>query len=246
MILLVDIGNTRLKWAFLTQDEFEFGGALNYTEENFLSLLASIWTSISLPERVIIANVAGDKIANLLQRWINDHMRCRISFMVTKKEYLGLVNAYQYPNQFGVDRWMAMLAIWNEFDAGFCLVGCGTALTFDAVNNEGKHLGGLILPGIDLMKTALIEKLPGCRQPEPRNRAEGNLLANNTFDAITGGCLYTTVAFINHLTTDLIEEIGDNINFMITGGSAQKVLPLLQYDYQYRPHLVLEGLSLLA
>lgn len=246
MILLVDIGNTRLKWAFLHRDEFEFGGAISYSNDSLLSLLSSIWSSITYPERVIVSNVAGDKIVVLLQQWILDNFHCKVQFIVTKKEHLRLVNAYSIPSQLGVDRWLAMLGIWNQHQSGFCVVDCGTAVTFDAVDNQGNHLGGLILPGLDLMQSSLLTKLPGCRQPEPRNHIQTNILANNTYHAISGGCLYAVAAFIDELTADLLEELGENAQCIMTGGNAQKVMPMLQHDYLYKPHLILEGLTLMA
>lgn len=245
MILLVDIGNTRIKWAYMSNGTFEYGGALIYAHDNFLTLLSSIWAFIEVPERIIVSNVAGDKIARLLYQWNSEHLQSKIQFATTKKQELGVTNAYTNPEQFGIDRWMSMLAIWQEYQTKFCLVDCGSAITFDAVDGQGKHLGGLILPGIDLMQTTLIEKLPGCQQAELNKRLQNSLLANNTFHAMSGGCLYAAVAFIDQLTSDISEELGDPMQCIITGGSAQKILPLLQFDYRYKPHLVLKGLALI-
>jgi len=123
-------------------------------------------------------------------------------------------------------------------------VDCGTAATIDVLQQNGQHLGGLILPGIALMRSALLDGTTVVID----NSEESNsmLFARNTHDAIQGGGLYAMIATIDRVFQDVEAELGVEVKRVLTGGDASTLLPLLQGDIKYLPDLVLQGLFVIA
>ena len=129
-------------------------------------------------------------------------------------------------------------------NSSLCIIDCGSAVTIDVLAGDGEHQGGLIIPGLGLMRDSLTEKI----QTDANVRTEStiSLLARDTWSAISGGTLYTLVAAIDRITTDLRNEMKANLICIITGGDAKDLLPLLSGEYIFRPNLVLEGLAVIA
>ena len=153
--LLLDAGNTHLHWGIGENGEIHKTGLINQwkIEEQGISVLTT-----RLPrhvDAVIASNVAGQTFATRLAGVIGAHCGRDVHFVSSKKSELGLTNAYSEPRTMGVDRWVAMIGAWTEFQSACLVVDAGTAVTIDAIDNDGNHLGGQILPGIGLMASAL-------------------------------------------------------------------------------------------
>jgi type III pantothenate kinase len=125
------------------------------------------------------------------------------------------------------------------------VIDCGTAITIDAIAAEGTHLGGLIVPGMDLMSTALAEAAPGV-QLQGQDNQEVSLLGRSTEAAVSGGVLYAAVSLIDRVSLDLTTELGSGTTILLTGGDARRILPLLSSKPDYDPDLVLKGLAVFA
>src|SRR3569832_603245 len=153
------------------------------------------------------------------------------------------------------------LTEWQQYDAArgkndslrltteiiTCIVDAGTAITLDDLSTDGHHLGGLIMPGIELMRRSLLERSEGIRaataSPE---RGDITLLARDTQSGVDGGTLYAAVAAIDRVMQDVGTELGETLTRVITGGDAERLLTLLHGQYHHVPDLVLHGLAIIA
>lgn len=246
MIFLIDIGNTQFKWAELHGGQLKFGGSQHYAHQPLENLFNQQWSNLEKPQTVLISNVAGEEFAQHILEWIKQHWQLRGVLLTTEKSRLGLINGYENPNQLGVDRWMSMLAAWQLFQSAFFLVSCGTAITIDVVKANGQHEGGLIIPGLDLMRLALTEHTARCHWN--RHETQNNPLhwGVNTQTGIEMGTLQAAAAFINQAAKQSEQESSAPIHYILTGGDAKQLLPLLHQTYDYHPYLCLEGLAVVA
>ena len=242
-ILLVDVGNSRLKWAFAEGKELDGRGSAEYQLPALADTLDGDWSDLARPERVMVASVAGDVAQDTLRSWVESHWDAESEFLVPCRTSHGVTNAYKTPERLGADRWAALIAAYHRHGGPCCIVDCGTAITIDALSGTGEHLGGLILPGLTMMRQALVENT---RQIGPVARGNVSLLARNTEDGVTAGTLYTAVAAIDRIVADVAAELGSRVSRIATGGDAEVLLPLLTGSWQHEPELVLQGLVFLA
>lgn len=242
MMLLVDIGNTRVKWATLedgrlsTQQAEEHAGWEQQQWRHWLHSIPGI-------RGLLVANVAGEGTAALL----GDAARGEglgLEFVDSGAELGGMRNAYRVPGQLGVDRWVAMFGAHRLQRGHCCVLDVGTAATVDAVAQDGTHLGGYIVPGPRLMVSSLHT---GTRELAGRSRAkfdaEESGLADNTRDAIERGCATCVAAFADRVVEDVGRRLGERPALWVTGGGAGEVLPLLRSPARWTPDLVLRGLA---
>lgn len=243
MNLLVDVGNSRIKWR--TQDQVQAGTmrAVAYDKDNAGACLDLHWRDLQPPACVWVANVAGEGVARELCNWINVHWRSEVRFAVVTRAAGGVRNAYSDTGTLGVDRWLALIAARHKYGAA-CIVDCGTAVTIDGLDAGGRHLGGLILPGAAMMQAALIAATSGI--PASTGTAPGSGLADNTAQAVRNGCMLAIAALIDRSAAAMKSELQNGLTCVITGGGAGEILPLLQTGFVHEPQLVLEGLAVIA
>ncbi|MFP5506155.1 MAG: type III pantothenate kinase [Gammaproteobacteria bacterium] len=247
MILLLDAGNSRLKWALLRNGHFEHGGTLDQTVEAIKELANAAWGHIDAPEAVLVANVAGEPLRRALNAWTKRRWKLTPTYVAADAERFGIRNAYREPARLGVDRWLALLAARELYPGPLCVVDCGTALTVDVLAHDDRHLGGLIIPGMQLMRDALTARAEGIRgQIDQATHEQVTLLGTDTGSAVAGGTLYAEVAFIDRIFADLRAELGSKLRCIITGGDAQRLQPLLGCRAEYQADLVLLGLARIA
>lgn len=238
MKLLIDIGNTRLKWANYESGKIGNSGAIFHGQECINTELLNAWEGISVPDAMIIACVSSQTIKQQLisaakARWPGIF----IQEVYTEKEARGVSNAYSDHMKLGVDRWLAMLAAYHQYAAAVCIVDCGTAITLDVVNAQGQHLGGMIMPGINLMKQALYQ---GTADLNICSATHGLGLANNTEAAIFNGNLNSVKGFIEYG----LAEFKGPVQLILTGGDADYLLETLKLEGVVENELVLKGLAL--
>jgi type III pantothenate kinase len=189
-------------------------------------------------------------MAGALDGWVNQHWQLSVEYVHPAASGFGVTNAYSEPQDLGVDRWLAIIAAYQRAKGAVCVIDCGTALTVDVVDGKGQHLGGLILPGLGMMRDSLLQRAEGIDY-EPENEpfsddAVPTLLANDTQGAVEAGSLYASIAFIERVVADLEREVGQAMQVLLTGGDAPDIEPLLARELDYSPRLVLEGLALMA
>lgn len=241
MILLIDIGNTRIKWGVLKNNKVNYGGAFFYKNLPLEAAFAMNWAPLSM-SRVAISNVGGKLIGDAVAGWLLKNKKIKAEFFFAEPECFGLRLGYTQPKTFGMDRFFAMLACWHNIQSAFVLLGCGSATTFDAVMSTGQHLGSLIAPGLYLQHTA-IAQLANCAIPSEMS-VQQQALGKSTAEAISQGTIQLISGFFNHQVHALAHQTEAAFRYVITGGDAESILPFLNFPCEYRPHIVLEGLAI--
>lgn len=242
MILLVDIGNSAIKWACtetfenLVNADFEF-----YTHTRLSEVLDSIWIKIDNPEQILVSNVSGKEVEQSVTQWCQDNWQLEPVYLQVEDNVCGVKLAYKDISQLGVDRWLAIIAAWNKIQHALCVVDCGTAVTVDGVTGSGQHLGGMILPGIELMQQSLLERASGISKI--KHMMGNEQLADNTQQGIASGTTMAIVALIDRMVKNMQKDLDSNLACIITGGGAKNILHLLGSHFEYDPHLVLHGLK---
>ncbi|MGH8336955.1 MAG: type III pantothenate kinase, partial [Gammaproteobacteria bacterium] len=206
-------------------------------------VLMQVWAKLPQPERIIVANVAGKPMAENISRYAREHFKLTPEFVMPAAQAGGVTNGYQNPAQLGADRWAAMLAAHQRHRGPVCVIGCGTAITVDTLTREGRHLGGLIAPGLGVMHRALADAAAAIAfEPD----AQVTLYASDTRSAVSAGIVYAAAGFIERAATQIRAQQGAETEFLLTGGDAGQLQPQLQGRFTLAPHLVLEGLAVLA
>jgi type III pantothenate kinase len=237
MNLLIDMGNTRLKWAIESNVDIVLGEPIDNAKIN-RSALIQLWRDIASPNQLAISCVSTSQLFDLVVVTVNELWpRIPVVRVLSKTQGFGVINAYQEPEKLGVDRWLSLIAGYDRYRKALCIVGCGTAITLDRVDASGRHLGGLISPGLRLMKEALAlntENLGLNEIPYPFG------LATFTDAAIYNGVLSAACGFIEHA----LKSQPDAPQLLLTGGDAETISAHLSMPAIIDPDLVFRGLSL--
>jgi len=244
MILLLDAGNTAVKWGLGEAGKVVTSGSFIHSGNDVNVQATQSWSAMPTPAGVNIANVAGAQLGKQLCAWISQQWGLVPEFITTTSQACGVTNAYAVPENLGVDRWVALIGAHHHSSSAKCVVDCGTAITLDMLGADGVHQGGLILPGVEMLQQLLLSntavKNTSCTQ-EPEK-----LFAMCTEDAVNGGALYMAVAAIDRIVADMAAAAGAPPDVVITGGDASRILTLLTCLARHDPELVLKGLAILA
>src|ERR1700720_71948 len=153
MILVIDVGNTRLKWAWLTSTGLSDQQAVVHRDAKPGIWTTALFESGQKPQRVLVSNVAGPVMAKTLTRLTKKVFRVDIEFVTAAQEYHGLTNGYLDPSLLGADRWLALIGAWTKARSALCVVDAGTAVKVDWVGAGGQGPRGLIGPRSHMMRT---------------------------------------------------------------------------------------------
>jgi type III pantothenate kinase len=243
--LLFDAGNTRLKWGYYTRGRISKSGSVTHEqlrEKGYAALTSRMPRNIT---HAAASNVAGPGMATKLSSVIGLHAAVDIRFAHCQKHAFGVTTSYKQPRRLGVDRWVAMIGAWNEFRCALCIVDAGTALTIDVLDRTGQHLGGQIIPGIDMMGDSLRLRASNIAAAKRKssNPGEGlGIFGKSTDDAIAYGSLSAACGAIERATRRL-RSAAMRPKIVLTGGDASRILKQLNSNEIHRPNLVLQGLS---
>lgn len=236
--LLVDIGNSRVKWALAEAGAWLAEGACALAET---AVLFADWNRFPTPARVMAANVAGDEpAASIAAYW-----QARGVPPVWAKAAAacaGVRNLYDVPEQLGSDRFAALVGAWGRRHGACLVVSAGTAVTIDALDGRGEFIGGLILPGRRLMQQSLaagthaLEEVAGEVRDFPRNTA----------DAMTSGIARALGAAVEASHRRLAARAKTPPACLMTGGDAEWLSRQVQIGAIIAPKLVLEGLLIMS
>jgi len=248
MHIVIDVGNTRIKWGEAEDGRLANIGIVVHRGERERAL-ASL--AAALPEnvtRTIVANVAGDLLARDLTELLRMRARIAPEFVAVKAEEFGVRCAYADPSRLGVDRWIAVLAAHHLAPGAACVIDAGTAVTFDAVDARGKHLGGLILPGPRLLAAALARNTSDIGATEaPGARPSGlDLLGRSTDTAVGNGAMLALTGALERAIAAVEGSLKERPKVYLTGGDADLVQAWLESEAELRRDLVLEGLVLFS
>lgn len=243
MKLLIDAGNSHIKWASLE------GNALSPMETGTLDvdadrILPATIFGLSRPELVVVSNVAGHRVAQAIRDEAKRHYDIDARFAVAEKQAFGVRNAYAEPAKLGADRWAAMIGAFTELGGPVCVVDAGTAFTVDVVAGDGLHLGGLIAPGLELMVKSLRDRTSDIVALENAQTVnESGMLADNTADALRNGALNALAGMVERAIAQAEALLDQETRVVVTGGDAGRIRAALRRPATYNPALVLQGLA---
>jgi type III pantothenate kinase len=243
--LLFDIGNTRLKWGIADDGAIVRTGGISHeklAERGFNALTAKLPTRV---DAVLVSNVAGSGFATRLAGVVGMHCGCDVRFAKSERTAFGVTNGYRQPRQLGVDRWAALIGARAETRSALCIVDAGSAITIDALDRHGQHMGGQIIPGLRLMGASLKDNTAGISSLNVRAGDPGTgmaLFADGTARAVQAGALNAVCGAVERSLRILRAE-GMRPKVILTGGGAEPILRELTGNVIHRPHLVLQGLA---
>jgi type III pantothenate kinase len=243
MKLLLDLGNTRLKWAVAAADGWSARGAVAWDDDVPVALKQA-WNNVGPLERVLGASVVNEEREAQLADVVKQLFAQEVAWVRTPAEACGVRNAYAEPQRLGVDRFLAMVAAHAAGHAPCVLAGIGTALTLDALTADGQHLGGLIAPGPLLMQQSLLGATARVRPERPGAIRD---VADNTADAVASGCWQAVAALIERFAKNIASQHPDGAQrLLLDGGDAEALLPLLGVPANVAADSVLRGLLVWA
>lgn len=260
MKLLLDIGNTRIKWACASNGALQQSGCIVHRGKSVGSLCEALRSLPVEPEFAAAVNVAGDALGAAVAEVVHDRWGLSLRLIGAASQWGEVRNGYTDPTQLGADRWAAIVAAWQHYRADLCVVDAGTAVTIDLVRADGGHLGGVILAGRLLAQTALLGETADLADfargaPGP---GDFNWFGRSTSEAIARGVDFALSAAVEAAVrafpragfaptaTNSAAAMAASPLVVLTGGDADAVLPQLSHKYRMHPQLVLEGLVILA
>jgi type III pantothenate kinase len=247
MKLLIDLGNSRLKWALWDGAQMQRGATFTHVREGeaadgaALAVdFSALWKEVPAVNAIWIASVAASALEQALTRSLNEHFALPMRYARSPAAACGVRNAYSAPARLGVDRFLGMVAAHRESAGPAVIASCGTALALDAVGADGRHLGGLIAPAPALMRQALLERTARLGELSPAPIVE---FADSTAGAVESGTWLAAVALVERFALRAQTEFGAAPALILCGGGAKRLAPLLELEHRYEPDLVLRGLA---
>jgi type III pantothenate kinase len=229
MILCLDAGNTRLKWGLWDGAGWREQGACAHVA------IGELPRSLPVPPLQIVAcNVAGARVAAQIEA-LGVALAVPLAWFRSSAAAGGVVNGYDNPAQLGADRWAALIGARALHAGAALVVMAGTATTIDVLDADGVFRGGLILPGLDLMRQALARNTAGLPEACGSYRAT----PTNTDDAIVSGALQATLGAIERMACRLANS---DFLCLLSGGAAAALAPHLNLPLRQIDNLVLAGL----
>ncbi len=247
-VLALDVGNTRIKWSLFSQAQpgarlLAHGAAFL---ENIDKLAEDEWCTLPAPGVIIGCGVAGDavrrRVEEQLEIWDQP-----VSWVMSSAFETGLHNGYDHPARLGADRWVAMIgarqrALAQLHDGPIVVAMVGTAVTVEAIDAQGRFMGGLILPGHGIMLRALESGTAGLRVPT----GDVTPFPTNTSDALTSGGTYAIAGAIERMVAHVRGHCGAEPLCIMTGGAGWKMAPAMSISFELVESLIFDGLLEIA
>lgn len=242
--LAIDIGNTRLKWASYSSGEpgAELLGHGAVFLETIDSLADTDWRGLTAPTSMLGCVVAGEAVRRRVEEQL-ELWDVEPRWVVPQSRGGGVVNCYDHPTRLGADRWVALVGTRQRVLAtgparAAMVVMVGTAATVDALDADGRFLGGLILPGFGLMLRALEMGTAGLKSPT----GEVVSFPKNTSDALMSGGAHAMAGAVERMYRTLKDHAGHEPMLVMTGGAAPKLLPIVDLPFEVVDTLIFDGL----
>lgn len=229
-LLAIDAGNSRVKCGWHSATGWEHIDVVTHDE---IKQLSPFWTQL---DAIVVACVAKMPVRLALEAFVAQWPAVTPAWLVSPAQAAGVRNGYAQPQQLGIDRWLAAVAVWRQYGSAAVIVSHGTALTVDRLSAEGEFLGGLIIPGYHLMR----QSLAGGTGKLDVAKGQWQAMPRCTEDAIHTGILHALAGAVEHMW-----QQHRDTRCIISGGGADMLLPMLPFA-QRAHHLVLEGLRIMA
>lgn len=237
MILLIDVGNSRIKWRHLEQGALSGGGQQVHHGNLSPELLHQMWGALK-PQSIFGVNVAGARIADEISRYTKSYWGLIANFVTSSKGLGNVTNGYNEPEKLGADRWMAMVGAARIVHGACCIADCGSAVTVDCMNPGHEHIGGLILPGLNMMSKCVSENTAQVTL----DAGEADLLGRDTASCLLSGATQSIVGTLLRMADLMDRRFSSPVTRIITGGDAPQLLPWLGEEWRFEPDLIFLGL----
>jgi type III pantothenate kinase len=238
IILAVDAGNSRVKWGLADESGWLRCAWLATADA---AGIGPALAQLPHPSRILVSNVAGENVRHAITQSLA-HYGIALEWVSGRAYQCGVHSSYAIPSQLGSDRWAALIAAWKLFDRASVVVSAGTTMTVDALSAEGVFLGGLIVPGAELMRSALDKGTAQLRQSE----GEFKHYPDNTADAIVSGAINALAGAAERMV-GYMKQTGQGTPLVVlSGGAADMLMPRLNTEVERVDNLVLEGLRHIA
>ncbi len=247
--LLIDIGNTRVKWARLESGRLGRARAAAYGSWGANDFARSVISRRSRLERIVVSSVAPDAVERKLSAAARRAGAPPPEFIATRRRACGVTIGYVDPWRLGVDRFMAIIGAHRRFPRrAVCVVAVGTAMTLDLVGADGRHFGGAIIPAPALMTASLLDGTSGIRRRVQGGARAGAhaLFGRSTRVAVEQGTRFTAAAAVDRAVSEAQSLVGRAPLAVLTGGGAEALEPLIRSAWVFFPDLVLQGLAAYA
>ncbi|MDQ7074047.1 MAG: type III pantothenate kinase [Gammaproteobacteria bacterium] len=237
MRLLIDWGNTRLKWRYIDAGKRSEVEAIAWKDRPLDDLFGEEWGSLQ-PERVLVCSVLSLSIEEKLTTWVERVWGLPVEWLRSSAALLGVRNGYQNPQQLGNDRWAALLAARRFCRSDLCMISAGSALTMDCLTTDGQHLGGQIFPGLQGLRRALMNDVGLLTE-----QGKAVWLAKNTADGIVGGTLHGLASVVTVFVNQCEINLSVPVKVLMTGGDALLLDKVLGLEVVLLPDLILQGVE---
>jgi type III pantothenate kinase len=237
-LLVVDIGNSRIKWGFTPHGKLVAQRPYTHAEGGDF---AKALNKFAPPDRIVVSNVSGERGKTVLIEAVGP-WGIEPEWVKASRHACGVTNCYDTPDQLGPDRWAALISA-HAMQVGECLIiSLGTAMTVDWLTASGDYRGGMIVPGKRLMHAAL------ALGTSKIGHQMGNIagFSCNTADAVESGSAYALAGAVRQAREAVTAARGTPPVCLITGGDTKWIKPMLGFQVTFAPNLVLDGLALMA
>jgi type III pantothenate kinase len=248
--LLLDMGNSRIKWVVAVDGKFAQESYAHDSLESFRSEIQDL----NAPDRVLLCSVANDEDTSALSEFCGSRWNVPVQRLHTEPFQAGIKNGYEQPESLGVDRWMSVIGAAHTHGMPVVIMDLGTATTLDAVDENGEHVGGLILPGPASMRKVL--------KTETEMRTSGDHAADDigrgtekgpgvgpavsTREGISEGIYAAQLGALNQFMRHVGAQPGTEPALVLTGGAADEIRSRLDFEYEFDPWLVFKGMLIVS
>lgn len=239
MKLLIDLGNTRLKWALWNQGLLG-AHAFPAPKGDIDKALDRVFEVLPDVEQAALVSVADAGKTQAVRDWLTTKRNLEAVEVKAGHQAFGVTNEYKKPETLGADRWVALIAAWQSHKEAVIVIDCGTAVTVDALDNNGHFRGGVILPGHLLMRDSLSQAAAGI---EVQAMSSTRPWGKTTDEAVTVGSVLGLAGAIERVVKEQQQGLDRETRVLLTGGDADTVKPHLPVTYEHVPDLIFQGLA---
>ena len=253
----MDVGNTRIKYCLFDNEKSIESHSLVHNQR-YKDVLKSGWTKMNKPDEVWVSNVAGEAAKNEILEYCVSHWGIQAHFVEVEKQFDGINNHYEHLEQMGVDRWLAVIGARNIFpDGAVIVVDAGTAVNIELLTGDNQYMGGVILPGMNLMYQALMGNTH-ISEAKLDKSALDNLamvpaIGQSTEQCVNAGVQYGLLGAVERTIRAMQAGLSEKTKLLITGSGAAWLYENLQGtlsndtdDLVVESNLVLLGLARVA
>ena len=240
MNLLVDIGNSRVKWAYSDGAQLHEFGAHEHRGAGDFAYIAH--SGADAPTRVVAVSTVP-MLASAFTQALRARWGVDVEWIAAQAAGFGIVNRYTEPARLGADRWALLVGARRHVAGAVCAIDCGTALTFNVLDADGHFLGGAIMPGLSSQLACLQARTAGVQVGAGRAH---DVLARNTEDAVAAGIAVGSAGAVARIVGDYRARVDTALRVLVTGGDAARLQDHLDIEAESVPDLVLRGLAYIA